>query len=219
MYVDKTRYIYELASVSTPYFISRPRRFGKSLTVSTFYTEINTTDERQVEYARNHRLTPDRITGTWMRESLLTTYEIEQAPPVSFLIQAGYLTFKEWDSELGYLVDYPNKEVRDSISHLVIMGTYGIDEWVQDELKNNIIAGLREGDFEKIFGQMKRTLAAIPYNLYEQRESYYHSVILTLLRATGIDAAAEEITNLGRSDIVIRYRDHVYVLELKRGRA
>ncbi|MCS7035979.1 MAG: AAA family ATPase, partial [Saprospiraceae bacterium] len=34
-YVDKTRYVYELASAPMSYFLSRPRRFGKSLTVST----------------------------------------------------------------------------------------------------------------------------------------------------------------------------------------
>ena len=34
LYIDKTKYIYELAKLSTPYFISRPRRFGKSLTIS-----------------------------------------------------------------------------------------------------------------------------------------------------------------------------------------
>ena len=37
VYVDKTRYVYELARVPQAfYFLSRPRRFGKSLLVSTF---------------------------------------------------------------------------------------------------------------------------------------------------------------------------------------
>ena len=36
MYVDKTAMIYRLASTSIPYFLSRPRRFGKSLLLSTF---------------------------------------------------------------------------------------------------------------------------------------------------------------------------------------
>lgn len=36
LYVDKTAMIYQLASTSTPYFLSRPRRFGKSLLISTF---------------------------------------------------------------------------------------------------------------------------------------------------------------------------------------
>ncbi len=36
LYVDKTRYIYSLLTDGgTYYFLSRPRRFGKSLTLST----------------------------------------------------------------------------------------------------------------------------------------------------------------------------------------
>ncbi|OOC39617.1 ATPase AAA, partial [Thermosipho melanesiensis] len=37
VYVDKTKYIYELISSEVPIFLSRPRRFGKSLTISTLY--------------------------------------------------------------------------------------------------------------------------------------------------------------------------------------
>lgn len=36
VYVDKTPLVWQLASKSTPYFLSRPRRFGKSLLLSTF---------------------------------------------------------------------------------------------------------------------------------------------------------------------------------------
>ena len=42
LYVDKTKYIYDL--VSKPfgqYFFSRPRRFGKSLTISTLESVFN----------------------------------------------------------------------------------------------------------------------------------------------------------------------------------
>ena len=35
LYVDKTKYIYELAHTNKQYFLSRPRRFGKSLFLST----------------------------------------------------------------------------------------------------------------------------------------------------------------------------------------
>ncbi|MBO4319733.1 MAG: AAA family ATPase [Treponema sp.] len=35
IYVDKTAFIYQLARVKSPYFLSRPRRFGKSLLLST----------------------------------------------------------------------------------------------------------------------------------------------------------------------------------------
>ncbi|WP_191015949.1 ATP-binding protein [Treponema zioleckii] len=35
VYVDKTRFVYKLAQSKCPYFLSRPRRFGKSLFLST----------------------------------------------------------------------------------------------------------------------------------------------------------------------------------------
>lgn len=35
LYVDKTKYVYEMITGGCPYFLSRPRRFGKSLLVST----------------------------------------------------------------------------------------------------------------------------------------------------------------------------------------
>ncbi|MBE5913605.1 MAG: AAA family ATPase [Pseudobutyrivibrio ruminis] len=35
LYIDKTEYVYKLAHAGIPYFMSRPRRFGKSLLVST----------------------------------------------------------------------------------------------------------------------------------------------------------------------------------------
>ena len=35
LYVDKTEYVYKLARLKCPYFLSRPRRFGKSLFLST----------------------------------------------------------------------------------------------------------------------------------------------------------------------------------------
>ena len=35
LYVDKTAFVWKIASTETPYFLSRPRRFGKSLLLST----------------------------------------------------------------------------------------------------------------------------------------------------------------------------------------
>lgn len=36
LYVDKTKYLIDLIDRGKVYFLSRPRRFGKSLTISTF---------------------------------------------------------------------------------------------------------------------------------------------------------------------------------------
>ena len=36
LYVDKTALMWQIANKGVPYFLSRPRRFGKSLLLSTF---------------------------------------------------------------------------------------------------------------------------------------------------------------------------------------
>ena len=36
LYVDKTAFVFRLAQAGAPCFLSRPRRFGKSLLLSTF---------------------------------------------------------------------------------------------------------------------------------------------------------------------------------------
>ncbi|MFZ4427082.1 MAG: AAA family ATPase, partial [Saprospiraceae bacterium] len=44
-YVDKTRYIHEMATSGKYFFLSRPRRFGKSITVSTLHALFNGSHE------------------------------------------------------------------------------------------------------------------------------------------------------------------------------
>lgn len=41
VYVDKTALVWQLVQTSTPYFLSRPRRFGKSLLISTLEAYFN----------------------------------------------------------------------------------------------------------------------------------------------------------------------------------
>ena len=46
LYVDKTALIYQLVTKGKPYFLSRPRRFGKSLWISTLEAYFQLKDER-----------------------------------------------------------------------------------------------------------------------------------------------------------------------------
>ena len=41
LYVDKTKYVYKLATEGKYYFLARPRRFGKNLLVNTLTEVIN----------------------------------------------------------------------------------------------------------------------------------------------------------------------------------
>jgi hypothetical protein len=175
------------------------------------------------EYAKLHNLKPEDYLNTYMKEDVLAAYEIEQAPPQSFLVQSGYLTFKKHDEYLGYILDYPNREVRDSFSELIMGSSYNIDRMVQGNLQKDIIMALRERSFDPIFQAMNRTLSNIPGKLYDnsypQKEAYYHSILLTLLWACNLHIHAEEWTNRGVSDLVLNFEGDIWIMELKKSSA
>jgi competence protein ComGC len=185
------------------------------------------------EYIRIHQIKPEDYLNSYIRDEVLTAYEIEKAPPKSFLVQSGYLTFKGVDPALGYRLDYPNREVRDSVSNLILQGAYNVDDEASDSLRQRIVMALRERDFKPVFAAMKETLANVPASLYDNtkrnttlsaanagdyfdKEAYYHTVILTLLWACGLHVHAEEYTSRGMSDLVLLFEGGVWVIELKK---
>ena len=185
-----------------------------------------------INYAKKNKIEITEILNKPIKPSLLTTYEIEQAPPISFLLQAGYLTFKSVSKRNTYTIDYPNNEVRESFSEILLLSTYNLNQQSANEVRENIEEGFETRNFNKIFEELKRVFSNIPSNLYEtkketedevifirRQESYYHAVILTTLYSIGIKVKAEESTNLGRSDIVIEYENDIYIIEIKKDKS
>jgi len=186
-----------------------------------------------INYAKNNQIKPTEIVNRYIQPDILTTYEIESAPPESFLLQAGYLTFKSRHENLGYLLDYPNNEVRRAFSKLLMLGPLNQEENFKNKLIENLFEGLENRDFEQIYNEMIKVISNIPSNLFEKKktkyetekqytrkqENYYHSIILTLLYSAGINVKAEESTYRGRSDLTIEYKEDVYIIELKLDKA
>ena len=57
-YIDKTAWVYQLAKTGSYYFLSRPRRFGKSLLISTleaYFRGKKETHSVQILYSTNVR--------------------------------------------------------------------------------------------------------------------------------------------------------------------
>ena len=182
------------------------------------------------EYIKRHEIEIDELMEYPISESLFSAYEIEAAPAASFLTQSGYLTFKGYREKRGYELDFPNQEVKDAFSQLLLLHRYGLEPQTNDAIRNGILNGLDKRDFGIIFEQMRITFASIPYTLYHKREEqkgnhperlerFYHVVLLTLFWGCGIEAKAEEATHLGRSDLVLAYGEDVYIMELKKAPA
>ncbi|WP_051001539.1 PD-(D/E)XK nuclease domain-containing protein [Thermosipho africanus] len=65
------------------------------------------------------------------------------------------------------------------------------------------------------FDEIKRIISSVPYNLHKKEESYYHSLIYTILASSGLNVKAEEASSTGKSDIVIEFNNRVYIIEIK----
>ena len=167
-----------------------------------------------VEYMKQHAVRdPEQYRGVVVKANFTSSQEIERADPVSFLYQAGYLTIKKKE-EQELTLDYPNREVRDSISSMYLEHVYHVDSY--GALGSQIWKALKGRDISKIVELYNVALAGIPYEDYaDQGESWYRSLFLMLLRGAGITANGEVHTNRGRPDVVVQFPEQVIILEFK----
>ena len=122
--------------------------------------------------------------------------EIEYASPESFLFQTGYLTIEKWDNDDEITLDYPNKEVKDSLPKLYLYNIYNITDFIK--LAYEILDSLKNGDIENVVDVFNGILARIPYDdfindksyektqkslekNYQRKEKWYRSLFLMLL--------------------------------------
>ncbi|BBE29905.1 ATPase AAA [Tepiditoga spiralis] len=169
------------------------------------------------EYIKGKKIRYEDLVKYPVSELDFSTREIEEANASIFFTQAGYLTFKgkeQYGMEYEYLLDYPNIEVKNSFSKMILEANYELERGKIKEINKTIWKAIKEKDIEGIIKEIKRIISAIPYNLHKKEESYYHSLIYTILASAGLNVTAEELTNLGRSDIVIE-EDIIYIMEIK----
>ena len=167
-----------------------------------------------VDYMKGHDIrNPEEYRHIEVMANFMDTQEIERTGAESFLYQSGYLTI-ERKEEQSIILDYPNREVMDSLSRMYLEYVYHVEGYVP--LGSALWRALKELDMEKAIGIYNTALSGIPYDDYVgQGESWYRSLFLMLLRGAGITANGELHTNKGRSDIVILFPGQAIVLEFK----
>jgi hypothetical protein len=144
------------------------------------------------------------------------TFELDHLKPEAVLFQAGYLTIQHCDSDGLIHLDYPNKEVRDSMLENLIETFTG----VHAERSTSLVISLRNAffaaDLEKVFRILESVFADIPYQLYEKRpEKFYHATIHLLFTYMGLRVRSEVCTSDGRVDSLVETPDRIYLLEFK----
>ncbi len=62
---------------------------------------------------------------------------------------------------------------------------------------------------------VRSILASVSYAITKAKEGYFHSNVHLILKLLGFEILAEDTTNQGRIDAVIRFTDRIYIVEFK----
>lgn len=167
-----------------------------------------------VEWMKDHHIQdPEEYRHVKVKNDFTSSQEIERADPKSFLYQSGYLTIEEKNGDI-FTLDYPNREVLNSISSVYLELIYHIEQFAS--LGADIWRALKDANIPEIIRLYNIALAEIPYDDFSNRDEYwYRSLFLMLLRGAGIITYAEVHTYKGRCDVAVQFENQIIVLEFK----
>ena len=157
-----------------------------------------------------------------LSKTALDTVDVESFSLEALLFQGGYLTIKRSFTKrdvVYYEMKVPNRELQISLNELFVKYmTDKVDLNIQDGLYDS----LEEGNLEEFKNTLISLFASIPYNNYTNNpisiyEGYYASVVYAYLASLGIKIIAEDVTNRGRIDISVLFKDKNYIIEFKVG--
>lgn len=168
-----------------------------------------------IKLIRKFNVKMEDFDGTKARSSRFCQPVEKVTDLVPFLFQAGYLTIKNYNRRRDiYTLGYPNGEVKSAFAESLFRFNYHYED-------GNIRLLEAYQDFEdfddldKFMEAMKRFFRRFPYSLNNMNERHYHSILYTVLASFGADISANVETALGKSDLILRMPNTIYVIELK----
>jgi len=149
-------------------------------------------------------------------QAAFDSFDIEHIDSYSLLFQTGYLTIKQIEPFGLYMLDFPNREVKDSMLQYLVAGfsngAYSQSTPIVLKLRKAFLAN----NYNKIITIINSLFKSIPSHIFiKEKEAYYHSVVFLVFQYLGQFIEAEINTSDGRIDAVVQTDNHVYILEFK----
>ncbi|MDR0289396.1 MAG: ATP-binding protein [Treponema sp.] len=143
-------------------------------------------------------------------------YDIENMRAEPLLYQSGYLTIKDYDSELNrFILDYPNEEVRASFTKSLLGQYLQPSSEASRALNTRLPAALVKGDADGAMNTLKTFLASIPYDIIKEKENYYETAIHLIFSMLGLNCRSEVRIASGRIDTLVETKRYVFCFEFK----
>ena len=168
-----------------------------------------------------HYYIPDLDGKVELDEDGLQTYRAVAQDALPILFQAGYLTIKEYISDLRlYRLCFPNDEVRYGFLQNLLpaysdvpFGQTGV--WV-----GRFVQDIRKGKVDEFMERMQSIISSIPYDDFPKdklklREQNYQTAVYLVFALMGQFVQTEVHCGTGRADAVVTTADSVYIFEFK----
>jgi hypothetical protein len=170
----------------------------------------------------NRKYPVPQLNNLRVGESLLGSFDVDHIEVENLLFQTGYLTLDGQETLGGmrrYTLRYPNQEVRQSLADY-ILSYFTTTPVVQQNNAFALYEILESNDFDRLHELFYAFFASIPYDWYHKQqtagyEAYYASIVYCYFAATGIDVRPQVHTNKGRLDLVVYFKDRIYLIEFK----
>ncbi|WP_394758368.1 AAA family ATPase, partial [Flavobacterium sp.] len=149
----------------------------------------------------------------------LEKYTIENLELVPLLFQTGYLTVKSMNNVTDDMVlDYPNKEVRESMYFFMIDGLTNAHQshhYAYDSLKV-LLEAFQNAELDKVKTVINNLLSGLPSETYDAKsEGLYHGLLHFIFKLLGTYIKSEVHSSKGRADSIVETPTHVFIFEFK----
>jgi Predicted AAA-ATPase/PD-(D/E)XK nuclease superfamily len=175
-----------------------------------------------------HKLTVEKSIYNW--------HDLKNIDFVSVMLQTGYLTFKEHIVDDLYIIGYPNKEVENAFSKMLLGDYLHQSSSNMSVTAYDIELAFQSNDLNKGIEILTNLFKTLPYSFFledvERRdkkgnvtivqrqvgENFYHAIIYLIFNILAIRMRVEILASDGRIDAVVETNTHVYLFEFKKGR-
>ena len=158
-----------------------------------------------------------KLEETEVSNLVLESFNLEKFDDLdldSLMLQTGFLTIKKIRPEGTFILDYPNKEVKQAF------GQFLLSEYTHTRVTvpygPNILRALDENNLAGAIKIINDLVQTVPdQNYINDQEKFFHAIIHLIFTMIGSDPRSEMHTSTGRMDTVVILAHRIYLFEFK----
>ncbi len=188
----------------------------KERSIGSYWFQTGTPEFLVRHIRAGNNFLPDMFDET-VEGRTLSTSDLFKARPTALLYQTGYLTIKGYEEPERYRLGIPNLEVRKGLFEDLASVYFDRDYEAIYDYVYDVRGLLEERRVDEAMERLRTFMAGIPYEFAENAvELHYENNLFIIFVLVGVDARPEWHTSQGRIDLLLRMRNYIYVIELKR---